>query len=60
MIFFHISNMHFNIFVINYPYDLWVQQKWITTTPGAVVDYEYIKMHIRNMEKDIYDLFPYF
>ncbi|WP_260869819.1 terminase TerL endonuclease subunit, partial [Bacillus thuringiensis] len=34
------------------PYDLWVQQKWITTTPGAVVDYEYIKTHIRNMEKD--------
>ncbi|PGP92889.1 terminase TerL endonuclease subunit, partial [Bacillus cereus] len=30
------------------PYDLWVQQKWITTTPGAVVDYEYIKTHIRN------------
>ena len=26
--------------------------KWITTTPGAVVDYEYIKTHIRNMEKD--------
>ena len=35
------------------PYDLWVQQKWITTTPGAVVDYEYIKTHIRNMEKII-------
>ena len=27
--------------------------KWITTTPGAVVDYEYIKTHIRNMEKII-------
>ncbi|MGG0257955.1 terminase TerL endonuclease subunit [Bacillus mycoides] len=34
------------------PYDLWVQQKWITTTPGAVVDYEFIKTHIRNMEKE--------
>ncbi|PEK00299.1 terminase large subunit [Bacillus toyonensis] len=34
------------------PYDLWIQQGWITTTPGAVVDYEFIKTHIRNMEKD--------
>ncbi|MGH0944683.1 terminase large subunit [Bacillus mycoides] len=34
------------------PYDLWVQQKWITTTPGAVVDYEFIKKHIKNMEKE--------
>ncbi|MGH1233044.1 terminase large subunit, partial [Bacillus toyonensis] len=34
------------------PYDLWVQQDWITTTPGAVVDYEFIKKHIKNMEKE--------
>ena len=27
------------------PYDLWIQQGWITTTPGAVVDYEYIKTY---------------
>ncbi|MDA1958419.1 terminase TerL endonuclease subunit, partial [Bacillus cereus group sp. BcHK114] len=34
------------------PYDLWIQQGWITTTPGAVVDYEYIKRHIKTMEKE--------
>ncbi|EEL88113.1 TPA: terminase TerL endonuclease subunit [Bacillus nitratireducens] len=34
------------------PYDLWIQQGWITTTPGAVVDYEFIKKHIKNMEKE--------
>lgn len=34
------------------PYDLWVQQGWITATPGAVVDYDYIKRHIKDMEKE--------
>ncbi|OTW84232.1 terminase [Bacillus thuringiensis serovar cameroun] len=34
------------------PYDLWIQQGWITTTPGAVVDYEFIKKHIKSMEKE--------
>ena len=30
------------------PYDLWVKQGWITTTPGAVVDYNFIKSYIKN------------
>jgi phage terminase large subunit-like protein len=33
------------------PYDLWVKQGWITTTPGAVVDYNFIKSYIRNFEE---------
>jgi phage terminase large subunit-like protein len=32
----------------NVPYDLWVKQGWITTTPGAVVDYSFIKSYIKN------------
>lgn len=28
------------------PYDLWVHQGWITTTPGAVVDYRFILQYI--------------
>ena len=28
------------------PYDLWVKQGWITVTPGAVVDYQFIKKYI--------------
>lgn len=28
------------------PYDLWVKQGWITPTPGAVVDYAFIKQYI--------------
>ncbi|PUF85768.1 MULTISPECIES: terminase TerL endonuclease subunit [unclassified Geobacillus] len=30
------------------PYDLWVRQGWITATPGAVVDYGFIKAYIKN------------
>jgi phage terminase large subunit-like protein len=33
------------------PYDLWVRQGWITTTPGAVVDYNFIKSYIKNFEQ---------
>lgn len=33
------------------PYDLWVQQGWITTTPGAVVDYSFIKSYIKSIEQ---------
>jgi phage terminase large subunit-like protein len=29
------------------PWDLWEKQGWITVTPGAVVDYEYIKKYIK-------------
>lgn len=30
------------------PYDLWIQQKWITATPGAVVDYNYVLKYIED------------
>ncbi|WP_079908262.1 terminase large subunit [Paenibacillus sp. 32352] len=30
----------------NVNYDLWVRQKWITPTPGAVVDYRFIKQYV--------------
>lgn len=33
------------------PYDLWVKQGWITTTPGAVVDYNFIKRYLQDFEK---------
>jgi phage terminase large subunit-like protein len=33
------------------PYDLWVRQGWITETPGAVVDYNFIKSYIKNFEQ---------
>jgi phage terminase large subunit-like protein len=31
------------------PYGLWVQQGWITTTPGAVVDYAFIDSYLENI-----------
>ena len=32
------------------PYSLWEEQGWITTTPGAVVDYNFIKSYIKSFE----------
>ena len=34
------------------PYDSWVEQGYITATPGAVVDYSYIAAYIRNLWTD--------
>lgn len=34
------------------PYDLWVQQGWITVTPGAVVDYNFIKSYMMRMKEE--------
>jgi phage terminase large subunit-like protein len=34
------------------PYDLWVKQGWITTTPGAVVDYNFIEQYIKDTAKE--------
>ena len=34
------------------PYDLWVRQGWITATPGAVVDYNFIKLYIKSFEEE--------
>lgn len=36
-------------------YQLWASQGWITPTPGAVVDYSFIKAYIMDKEKE-YDL----
>ncbi len=32
------------------PYDVWVKQGYITLTPGAVVDYNFIKQYIKEFE----------
>ncbi|WP_242224488.1 terminase large subunit [Bacillus cereus group sp. BfR-BA-01380] len=32
-------------------YDLWHEQGYITTTPGSVVDYNFIKSYIKNLEQ---------
>lgn len=29
------------------PYDLWVSEGWITATPGAVVDYDFVREYIK-------------
>lgn len=34
------------------PYDLWVKQGYITLTPGAVVDYNFIKQYIKDFEEE--------
>lgn len=34
----------------NVPYDLWKKRGWLTTTDGAVVDYDYIRAFIKKME----------
>ncbi|WP_169037524.1 terminase large subunit [Bacillus subtilis] len=36
----------------NVPYDLWKKRGWLTTTDGAVVDYDYIRAYIKKMEKE--------
>lgn len=33
------------------PYDLWAKQGWITLTPGAVVDYDFVMAYIEEQEK---------
>jgi phage terminase large subunit-like protein len=30
------------------PYDLWVRQGWITATDGGVVDYNFVRIYIKN------------
>ena len=31
------------------PYDLWAQQGWLETTPGAAIQYEFIAQHLRTV-----------
>lgn len=33
------------------PYDQWVREGWITLTPGAVTDYNFVIQHIKNFEQ---------
>jgi phage terminase large subunit-like protein len=33
------------------PFDQWVRQGWITATPGAVVDYTFVREHIKSIEE---------
>jgi len=33
------------------PWNLWEEQKWITVTPGAVMDYSFIKEYIKDKEE---------
>lgn len=33
------------------PFRLWEREGWLTTTPGAVVDYTYIQVYIRRLEE---------
>lgn len=46
------DTLHEKINTDKVPYDLWVKQKYITLTPGAVVDYNFIKQHIKDFEKE--------
>lgn len=34
------------------PYDLWERQKWLSTTPGDVVDYRYLQTYIDEKVKE--------
>jgi phage terminase large subunit-like protein len=34
------------------PYDLWIQQGWISTTAGAAVDYRFVKDYMINYAKE--------
>lgn len=34
------------------PYDLWVKQGWLVTTPGAVVDYNFIQSYFLNLREN--------
>lgn len=34
------------------PYDLWVDQGWITATPGAVVDYGFVREYIKSTAQE--------
>lgn len=36
-------------------YPLWIKDKWMTATPGSVVDYAFVKAYIMNKEEE-YDL----
>lgn len=35
------------------PYELWAQQDWLTPTPGAVVDYDYMTSYIEHRAEEL-------
>lgn len=35
------------------PYDLWIEQGWITVIPGAVVDYRFVHKYIRDQVRGL-------
>ena len=34
------------------PYDLFINEGWLTVTPGAVVDYNFIQAHLKRLESE--------
>ncbi len=46
------DTLHERMKTDNVPYDLWKKRGWLTTTDGAVVDYDYIRAYIKKMEKE--------
>ena len=38
------------------PFDLWEEQKYLTTTPGATVDYSYIEQHLLNLRDEGFNI----
>jgi len=42
--------------VDNVPFDLWEKQGYITTTPGAVVDYSYVEQYIVDLRNEGYNI----
>lgn len=40
----------------NVPFDLWNQQEYLTTTPGAVVDYSYVEQYLLDLRDEGYDI----
>lgn len=36
----------------NVPFDMWVEEDWLTATEGAVIDYEYIKEYIKKKAEE--------
>ncbi|MDY7044045.1 terminase TerL endonuclease subunit [Virgibacillus sp. M23] len=40
----------------NVRFDLWKKKKYLTTTPGSVVDYSYVEQHILDMRDEGYNI----
>ena len=40
----------------NVPFDLWEEQGYLTTTPGAVVDYNFVEQYLLNLLEEGYNI----